>query len=103
MKTLVLTIIAVALASAAFAFSPNGSKVTILAVTTTNQNLANDKEYMVDTPTACQMRLKRNSSVSNGSVTAIKLRANTTYTFEVNPSTPFANLSGCTSATLARK
>lgn len=98
MKTIsFLTIVLLlCLAVVAFAFSPNGSKVTTLNVNTVNQNLANDKEYRIDTSTACKVRLKRNSSVANSGVTQISLGANTGNVFAVNRSTPYLNLSGCT-------
>lgn len=98
-STLLLLVVAVS----AFAFAPKGNKVTALAVTTSNTNMINDKSFMIDTPTACQLRLKQNAVQSNSAVTKIPLRANTTYTFDVNRATPYANLSGCTSGVLVRE
>ena len=87
----------------AFAFAPKGSKVTSLTVNTSNVNMINDKSFMVDTPTACQLRLKQNAAQANSAVTKIALRANSTYVFDVNRATPYANLSGCTSGVLVRE
>lgn len=102
--TFISTVALLLVSAAAFAFSPNGTKVNGLTVNSANVNMINDREFMIDTPTACKMRLKRNSSVSNATVTQVSLRANTINgPFAVNRSTPFLNLSGCTNGTLVRE
>lgn len=90
-------------ASLAFALSPNGKKVTTLTVATTGINMAADKAMMIDTPTACQVRLKANASTSNAAATKISFRANTNTEWTINKITPFHSFSGCTNASVVRE
>ena len=84
------------------AFGPLGTKVTKLTVNNATVNLTNYIMYELAIPaslTTCQIRFSGTAPSGNyGTNQAIVYPAAMVVTHSVNPTTAFANLSGCTNA-----
>jgi hypothetical protein len=116
MKKLLAALILVALASIAYAakpglpidyfgirvqgFAPDGKKNQALTVNTATVDTSNDITWSAYTPTACKFRLMSTITKAGAAQT---MAANATTQRNVNMSTPFLNLSGCTSGELTRQ
>jgi hypothetical protein len=81
-------------------FAPDGKKNQSLTVNSATVNASNDLAWSAYTPTACKFRLM--STVTRAGATQT-MAANATTQRVVNMSTPFLNMSGCTSGELTRQ
>jgi len=116
MKRLLLITLIIALAATAYAakatlpvdglgirvqgFAPDGKKNQALTVNTITKDMRDDLSWSAYTPTACKFRLMSTATKAGATQT---LAANATTQRVVNTSTPYLNLSGCTSGELTRQ
>lgn len=81
-------------------FAPDGKKNQALTVVSVTKDLRDDIGWSAYTPTACSYRLMSTATRAGAKQT---MAANATTQRIVNSSTPFLNLTGCTSGELTRQ
>jgi hypothetical protein len=116
MKKILMTSVALVLASTAFAtlprlpidgtgqklqgFAPDGRKSSALTANSVVKDMTSDVRWSAYTPTACKFRILSTATKVGPAYT---LPAGATTERVVNQSTPFGNWTGCTSGELFRQ
>lgn len=81
-------------------FAPNGTKDVTLAVTSQTVDMRNDLAWGAYAPADCKFR---NMTTATKAGSLHTLPGGSWFVRVVNPSTPFTNISGCTSGELQRQ